>query len=1238
MATVSDLTVVSASRTLKRALYGVKKWRRKPWFPLVLALPLCLLPLLWAEPGTLIQSADYNNPLNAGRLISQIATGWLTDNLGQPSFRETALLFPYLTFWWLGQHLGLSPDVVQRLWFVALFALTFLSLWSLVRVLVPPASRRSPMVAVALAAYAFNPFTLTYWAIGHQIAYLAYAAAPLWLSAFLNVLRTPPSRTSGFRLALISLLFAPAATNPPFVVIIIALPTLFFAILLLLARELPFPDLVRRSLAVLPWLLVLNAWWLIPLVHGVLVQRGYAYAGSSWRLLSYPSFTNPVGFFEFFRGTGYWGLHSGYHGVPYFAWSEGLQYPVVEVATVWLGVCVFLPFLRKRLDAWTVLAGALFLVGVFLTKGVNAPVGEVNRWLYLHVPGFFMFRSTEKFTSVQFLGLVIALLVLLRNQQSSATLRGSFAALTACAIVLAAWPMFDGSISEGRNRRSGVAQEVRLPPYYDELLAWTEAHKPPGAILSVPQGPNGYLKTTWGFAGADVVYHYSASPVVVGEPEARPGDGPRFATFLEAAAAFDQPKLLYRLGISHVLVRYDVDPAYYPGTLDPEVAERRIRSAGFARVATIGPFHLYETPHAPSPVRGAPTVLVPATSAATSESTARELLSETTLPIARHELGPGATRGACVVETVALAAEASGGQSGCNLPYGPVEARFLFRRFVVDIKHEGRGVEIDLTPSSGPFTKSPSPRTRLRIETHEPVAAVRIGTTVLAPRKRPPVASAAVPVYPETTLTLVGRARENLIGDGSFEAGLWGGVAPIGRGRNATVRGDQSSDRTTGKRSAEVVARGQAAYISRLAEAFDPASLYEVAFDYKHVRGSSPAFGVWQRGAERYALENRRLSSAAGWHHYQHVLIPDPEAKALRIFLYAFSSGNELTVNRYDNVVLRKLPAIHAISLGQQLGQYFTVPSFTYRGTFTRLARAKPLSESVDDSSFEESLWNGAFPVGLRRPRVVEATHSQDAAHGQQSLELIAEGGGAAVSHPIDPFERDALYEIAFDYKHVDGKPPAFGIWEAGAERYAAKDFSLSTAPGWHRYKTVISPDAATKGLHVFFYSFADQSQRTVNRYDNVRVSVSPLPARLLLLEGSSADLAGPVVRIQHKSGSLFEGMIRGVDRDGWIILAQDFDPRWRLQIRPVNDSSGRVADHVRVDEFANAWHLEGHGDFYFRIAYSGSRELWEGFLISILGFVLGLGGLMVRKGKALVLPRGWPRNHPTRGGDLTAE
>jgi hypothetical protein len=631
-------------------------------------------------------------------------------------------------------------------------------------------------------------------------------------------------------------------------------------------------------------------------------------------------------------------------------------------------------------------------------------------------------------------------------------------------------------------------------------------------------------------------------------------------------------------------------------------------------------------------------VLVPATSAARSESTARELLSETSLPIARHEFGPGATRGACVVETVALAAEANGGQSGCNLPYGPVEARFLFRRFVVDIKHEGRAVEIDLTPSPGPFTKSPSPRTRLRVETYEPVAAVRIGRTVLTPRKRPLVTSAAVPVYPDTALTLVGRARENLIRDGSFEAGVWGGVAPIGRGRNATARGVQSADRTTGKTSVEVVARGQAAYISRLVDAFDPASLYEVAFDYKHVRGSSPAFGVWQRGAEHYALENKQLSSAVGWHHYQHVLMPDPEAKALRIFLYAFSSGNELTVNRYDNVVVRRLPAIQTISLGQQLSQYFTVPPFTYRGTITSLARVKPLSGAVDDSSFEEGLWNGAFPVGLRRPRVVEATHSQDAAHGQQALELIADGGGAAVSRPIDRFEPDALYEIAFDYKHVDGKPPAFGIWEAGAERYAAKDFSLSTAPGWHRYKTVISPDAATKGLHVFFYSFADQSQRTVNRYDNVRVSVSPLPSRLLLLEGSSADLAGPVVRIQHKSGSLFEGMIRGVDRDGWIILAQDFDPRWRLQIRPVNDSSGRVADHVRVDDFANAWHLEGHGDFYFRIAYSGSRELWEGFLISILGFVLGMGGLMVGKGKALVLPRGWPPNHPTRGDDLAAE
>lgn len=42
-------------------------------------------------------------------------------------------------------------------------------------------------------------------------------------------------------------------------------------------------------------------------------------------------------------------------------------------------------------------AFGLLLIGVLLAKGVNPPLGEINRWIFLHLPGFSGFRDPAKF-------------------------------------------------------------------------------------------------------------------------------------------------------------------------------------------------------------------------------------------------------------------------------------------------------------------------------------------------------------------------------------------------------------------------------------------------------------------------------------------------------------------------------------------------------------------------------------------------------------------------------------------------------------------------------------------------------------------------------------------------------------------------------------------------------------------------------------------------------------------------
>jgi hypothetical protein len=581
----------------ERAPAGVVRALVRPpsYLPFVVGCLFCLVPLIWSGPGEIVQGADYNNPINSGREIGQIFSGWQPDNLGEPTFRQVPRLFPYLTFWKLGEAFGLSPGAIQRAWFVSLFVLCFLSAWALVKALIP-SERRGWAAVIVVLGYMFNPFTVSSWSVGHNVQFLAYAVAPLWLLILYRTLHRPASMVSGVPLALISLLFASTEHNPPMILSMIVFTSLLLVVLVILSRSLPVRHVLARLGSTIPWLVLVNAWWLLPFVSAAADGTGYAYPGASRDLFAYPSLTIEVHFSEFIRGLGYWGEYASYHGVDYLPWAESFSHPLVIVATVWLVGLAFVPLLMRRKTTIAVLfASALSLVGIFISKGVNDPLAGVNRWLYLHAPGYHLMRGTyEKAGGLIFLAALIGLSIAFAQVEKVRT-RVLLATATAVAIGAASWPLFTGAVMPDLNA-NGVAAVVRIPVEYNDLLEWTERAEGLGTILSVPQGPIGYIKTKWAYAGPDPIYNFSDVPVVTGAPDARRSDGPRFAAFLKARERFTKASYLRRLGITHVIARMDVDPQFYPGTPRPQWVEAQLQRNGFESVHSFGVLHVYAVP------------------------------------------------------------------------------------------------------------------------------------------------------------------------------------------------------------------------------------------------------------------------------------------------------------------------------------------------------------------------------------------------------------------------------------------------------------------------------------------------------------------------------------------------------------------------------------------------------------------------------------------------------------------
>jgi hypothetical protein len=443
-------------------------------------------------------------------------------------------------------------------------------------------------------------------------------------------------------------------------------------------------------------------------------------------------------------------------------------------------------------------------------------------------------------------------------------------------------------------------------------------------------------------------------------------------------------------------------------------------------------------------------------------------------------------------------------------------------------------------------------------------------------------------VRPGSRIQLLREGQVDLVVDGSFES-----EAPAhGVGESALTA---SRDATDGEYSLEVVARGERTHAFRSVEPFDPASTLEVSFDYMHVKGDRPAFALRQGGIARYAIQDFRLERRPGWHHYRALIAPDSNANSLDVFLYSFARGAGVTINRYDNLVVRELSIagssiVTAVDASADPSPW-QLPGPSLEGP-----------SLITDGSFERTLWNGANT--LDASALAEAAPSFDAVRGRRSLELMALNGGAFTSRAIASFDGDALYRISFAYRHIEGNPPAFGLWDQASGGYLAKDFALSTEPGWHRFDTVVSPGPEAAPTSIFLYSFSGDGGRAVNRYDDVRVTAIEIPQRFLIVEGRPPP-PDPVTEVQWQSDGEYAGVIRGIEGEAWLVLPQTFDDRWHLQIQSGHGSMARVLSHVRVDGYANGWLIQARGDVRFSLEYEGSFDVALGLVFTVLGMGL---------------------------------
>jgi hypothetical protein len=185
------------------------------------------------------------------------------------------------------------------------------------------------------------------------------------------------------------------------------------------------------------------------------------------------------------------------------------------------------------------------------------------------------------------------------------------------------------------------------------------------------------------------------------------------------------------------------------------------------------------------------------------------------------------------------------------------------------------------------------------------------------------------------------------------------------------------------------------------------------------------------------------------------------------------------------------------------------------------------------------------------------------------------------MNFPVKPFEKEAIYQVGFDYRGVDGAAPRACLWEDGPERCAPLP-ALDPSPGWHRLDARVTPEPKVTGLRLFFYADGTGAGTTTTEYRRVRASaVAPVEPVLLSAFRSRRD--PPRVSYDRIGPAELRAQVSGANGPFLLVLDESYAPGWRIEIAGRDTSAIR---HVLVDGYANGWLIPWKGNYEVRFYY----------------------------------------------------
>lgn len=542
----------------------MRRWNAAGYVgPTCLAVAACQT---WFKPGTYIATGDLP-PFMAVGLQEEHAWLWnhLATGAGSPSAQIA--LAPQVWLVRLLDLLGGSDVIAQRLFYSLLFGTVALAGTYFAR-----SFSVSPVAGAASGiVFAFNPFVMTQLPNPLPLLTLTMLGA----MGGMIVRAADDKKVSPVAFATLSVGGSYLSINPP----LLAITVLWLLLLTLLSSALLGPGgmgrVARFLLRALPWSVLLNSWWLVPLALTLFGSSGSGVnlaAETDVRSWAWTHVRNSLA--NVFTLNATWAWNQG----DYFPYASRLDGSPWRQLRFLLPVIAFAaPFVsrggvRKRAAVMAFVAIGL----IFLSKGLHPPLDELNLWLYDNVPGIWLLR--EPFAKlapmlVVIYGLLVAFsldALFQAVKETDLTVRGGAAAASCTALIgIVAYPspLWNGEVIPDRENSVISSAHVIVPQAWRDVGRLLNDDKlVRGKALVLPLNDYYQMPTTWGYYGTDYLARLLIRrPVIQLLPGSYFDERPSYVKLvktIEDLLARDEagevPEVLEKLGVSHVILRHDL--------------------------------------------------------------------------------------------------------------------------------------------------------------------------------------------------------------------------------------------------------------------------------------------------------------------------------------------------------------------------------------------------------------------------------------------------------------------------------------------------------------------------------------------------------------------------------------------------------------------------------------------------------------------------------------------------------